>query len=134
MHPLRALRESGIHSAEKIRPILAEGIVFNSPILTRPLLGAEMVSAVLAASALARGVGGQYVAEYRVDPVTTILRWQGSIQGHLLESIEILVDDANGFLVERTIAYRPLPAVEIFRDVLRPLIRDIVPTDVWAYV
>ncbi len=133
MHPLRVLRESGVHAAEKIRPILAEGIVFNSPVLTKPLLGAEMVSAVLAASGLARGVGGQYVAEYRVDPVTTILRWQGSIQGHLLESIEILVDDVNGLLVERTIAYRPLPAVEIFRDLLHPLIRDIVPSDVWAY-
>ncbi len=39
----------------------------------------------------------------------------------------------NGLLVERTIAYRPLPAVEIFRDVLRPLIKDLVPSDIWAY-
>lgn len=131
MHPLRALRESGVHSAEQIKSILAEDIVFNSPVLTRPLVGAEMVSAVLAASALARG--GRYIAEYRVDAVTTILRWQGSIQGHSLESIEILIDDAKGLLVERTIAYRPLPAVEIFRDVLHPLIKDIVPSDIWAY-
>jgi hypothetical protein len=133
MHALRALRESGVHSAEEIKKILAEAIVFNSPVLTRPLVGPEMVSAVLAASALARGLGGRYIAEYRVDPVTTILRWQGSIQGHSLESIEILIDDTRGLLVERTIAYRPLPAVEIFRDVLHPLIKDIVPSDVWAY-
>jgi len=133
MHPLRALRESGLHSVEQIKKILAEDIVFNSPVLIRPLVGAEIVSGVLAASGLARGIGGQYNAEYRVDPLTTILRWQGSIQGHSLESIEILVDDANGLLVERTIAYRPLPAVEIFRDVLRPLIKDLVPSDIWAY-
>jgi hypothetical protein len=133
MHPLRALRESGSHSANEIAPILARNVIFNSPVLTRPLIGVETVSAVLAASALARGVGGQYVAEYHIDPMTTILRWQGTIQGHSLESIEILVDDANGLLVERTIAYRPLPAVEIFRDVLYPLIAEIVPRDIWAY-
>ena len=133
MHALRALRESGVNSPNAIRAILAENIVFNSPVLTRPLVGAEIVSAVLAASALARGVGGQYVAEYRVDPVTTVLQWRGAVQGHLLESIEILVDDTAGLLLERTIAYRPLPAVEIFRDLLYPLIKDIVPADLWAY-
>lgn len=133
MHALRALRESGVHSPHDIRAILAENIVFNSPVLTRPLVGAEIVSAVLAASALARGIGGQYVSEYRIDAVTTVLRWQGSVQGHLLESIEILVDDAAGLLVERTIAYRPLPAVEMFRDLLYPLIKDLVPADLWAY-
>ncbi|CAB3724260.1 hypothetical protein R8871_05150 [Paraburkholderia graminis C4D1M] len=133
MHALRALRESGAHSPDDIRAILAANVVFNSPVLTRPLVGAEIVSAVLAASALARGIGGQYVSEYRIDAATTVLRWRGSVQGHLLESIEILVDDAAGLLVERTIAYRPLPAVEIFRDLLYPLIKDIVPADLWAY-
>lgn len=133
MHPFRALRESGAHDAEKLKAILAECIVFHSPVLTRPLVGVEVVSAVFAASARARGVGGQYVSEYCVDPHTTILRWQGSIQGHSLESIEILVDNPSGLLIERTIAYRPLPAVQIFRDVLRPLIAEIVPADIWAY-
>jgi hypothetical protein len=133
MHPLRALRESGAHSPKDIRAILAEDIVFNSPVLTRPLVGADIVSTVLAASALARGVGGKYVFEHRLDSRTTILRWQGAIQGHSLESIEILVDDTNGLLVERTIAYRPLPAVELFRDLLYPLIKDVVPEDSWAY-
>ena len=133
MHALRALRESGMHSPKDIRAILAENIVFNSPVLTRPLVGADVVSAVLAASALARGIGGKYVSEYRVDAETTVLRWRGAVQGHVLESIEILVDDPTGLLVERTIAYRPLPAVEIFRDLLYPLIKDVVPQDSWAY-
>ena len=37
MHPLRKLRESGKPTAAQISELLAENIVFNSPILARPI-------------------------------------------------------------------------------------------------
>jgi len=40
MHPLRKLRESGKTTAAQVSELLAENIVFNSPILVRPIEGA----------------------------------------------------------------------------------------------
>jgi hypothetical protein len=39
MHPLRKLRESGKPTLAQISELLAENIVFNSPILARPIQG-----------------------------------------------------------------------------------------------
>ncbi len=39
MHPLRKLRESGKPTLAQISDLLAENIVFNSPILARPIQG-----------------------------------------------------------------------------------------------
>jgi hypothetical protein len=41
MHPLRRLRESGKPTAAQVSEPLAENIVFNSPILIRPIEGRE---------------------------------------------------------------------------------------------
>ena len=50
MHPLRKLRESGKPTPAQVRELLAENIVFNSPILIRPIEGRE----VCARSSLSR--------------------------------------------------------------------------------
>jgi hypothetical protein len=42
MHPLRKLRESGKPTAAQVSELLAENIVFNSPILVRPIEGREI--------------------------------------------------------------------------------------------
>jgi hypothetical protein len=42
MHPLRKLRESGNPTPAQVSELLAENIVFNSPILVRPIEGREV--------------------------------------------------------------------------------------------
>ena len=44
MHPLRKLRESGKPTLAQISELLAENIVFNSPILARPIQGRELIA------------------------------------------------------------------------------------------
>src|SRR5579864_7768683 len=44
MHPLRKLRDSGKPTAAQVSELLAENIVFNSPILVRPIEGREVVA------------------------------------------------------------------------------------------
>ena len=46
MHPLRKLRESGKPTAAQVSELLAENIVFNSPILVRPIGGREVIAAI----------------------------------------------------------------------------------------
>jgi hypothetical protein len=132
MHPLRRLREAGGATPAQVRELLAENIVFNSPILARAIDGRDAIAAIFAQSSSTRG-SGAYTAEHKLDERTTFLRWEGTMDGHKLESFEIIVDDEQGRIVERTIALRPYPAVKLFRDAMYASLKDKLPPDVWDY-
>lgn len=112
--------------------LLAENVVFNSPILARSITGRDAIAAIFAQSSSTRGSGG-YTAEHKLDERTTFLRWEGTMDGHKIESLEIIVDDDQGLIVERTIALRPFPAVKLFRDAMYASLKDKLPPDVWDY-
>ncbi len=132
MHPLRKLRESGSSTPAQVRELLADNVVFNSPILARSIEGRDTIAAIFAQSSSMRG-SGAYTAEYKIDDRTTFLRWEGAMDGHKLESLEVIVDDEQGLIVERTIALRPFPAVKLFRDAMYASLKDKLPPDVWDY-
>jgi len=70
-------------------------------------VGRELVAIVIAMSTQSRDDPGAYVLE-DYPP-----RWQGTVEGHKLESLELLTDDENGLLLERNrVAYRPFPALK----------------------
>ena len=112
--------------------LLAENIVFNSPILVRPIEGREVCAAIFAQSSVTRG-SGTYTAEFKVDERTTFLRWVGTMDGHKFESLEVMVDNEQGLIVEHTIALRPYPALKLFRDAMYASLKDKLPPDVWDY-
>lgn len=132
VHPLRKLRESGKPTLAQISELLAENIVFNSPILARPIQGRELIAPIFTQSSNTRG-SGTYTAEFKLDERTTFLRWVGTMDGHKFESLEIIVDNERGLIVERTIALRPYPALKLFRDAMYAALRDKLPPDVWEY-
>ena len=132
MHPLRKLRESVKPTAAQVSELLAENIVFNSPILARPIEGRDFCAAIFAQSSSTRG-SGTYTAEFKLDERTTFLRWVGTMDGHKFESLEIVVDNEQGLIVERTIALRPFPALKLFRDAMYASLKDKLPPDVWDY-
>ena len=132
MHPLRKLRESGSSTPGQVSTLLAEDVVFNSPILARSITGREACAAIFAQSSSTRG-SGAYTAEFKMDDRTTFLRWEGTIEGRKLESLEVIVDNEQGLIVERTIALRPYPAVKLFRDAMHASLKDKLPPDVWDY-
>jgi hypothetical protein len=132
MHPLRTLRESGNATPPRVGALLAENIVFNSPILVRPIEGREAIAAIFAQSSSTRG-SGTYTAEFKLDERTTLLRWVGTMEGHKIERLEVIVDNEQGLIEERTIALRPYPAVKLFRDAMYAALKDKLPPDVWDY-
>src|SRR4029077_9776493 len=132
MRPLRKLRESGKPTAAQVGELLAENIVFNSPILARPIEGREVIAAIFAQSSSTRG-SGTYTAEFKLDERTTFLRWVGTMDGRKIESLEVIVGNEQGLIVERTIALRPFPAVKLFRDAMYASLKDKLPPDVWDY-
>ena len=132
MHPLRKLREAGKYTPAQMGELLTENVVFNSPILIRPVEGREVCAAIFSQSSSTRG-SGTYTAEFKLDERTTFLRWVGTMDGHKIESFEVIVDNEQGLIVERTIALRPFPAVKLFRDAMYASLKDKLPPDVWDY-
>src|SRR6185436_6549483 len=126
MHPLCKLRESGNPTSAQVSELLAETIVFNSPILVRPIEGREVIAAIFAQSSSTRG-SGTYTAECKLDERTTFLRWFGTMDRHKLESLEVIVDHEQGLIVERTIALRQFTAVNLFREDLHASLKDKLP-------
>jgi hypothetical protein len=55
------------------------------------------------------------------------------MDGHKFESLELIVDNEQGLIVERTIALRPYPALKLFRDAMYAALKDKLPPDVWDY-
>lgn len=133
MHPIRKLRESGHATAEQFSALMAEDVVMHSPLLTKAILGREAVAQTMAASSRNRDNPGAYVLERKLDENTTFLYWKGTIEGHEFESLELLTDGPDGRLAERTVAYRPFPALKIFRDRQRAAVGDSIPADFWDY-
>ena len=132
MHRLRKLRESGKPTPAQVSELLAENVVFNSPILVRPIEGREVVAAIFAQSSATRG-SGAYTAEFKLDERTTFLRWVGTMEGHKIESLEVIVDNEQGLIQERTVSLRPYPALKLFRDSMYASLKDKLPADVWDY-
>ena len=130
MHPIRKLRESGHATPEQFA---AEDVVMHSPALVRAILGRDAVAKTMAASARNRDNPGEYVLERKLDTNTTFLNWKGTIEGHEFESMELLTDGPDGKLKEPTVAYRPFPALKIFRDKQRAALGDSIPADAWDY-
>jgi len=133
MHPFQKLREAGPPTPEQAAAILAENVVMHSPVLIKPIVGRELVAITISNSSHSRDNPGKYIFEAKVDDRTTLLRWQGTVEGHNIESLELLTDDDQGLLLERTAAYRPFPAVKIFRDRLIALNAGRLPADMWDY-
>jgi hypothetical protein len=133
MHPIRKLRESGHATAEQFAALLADDVVMHSPLLVRAIVGRDAVAKTMAASSKNRDNPGAYVLERKLDENTTFLRWQGTIEGHEFESLELFTDGVDGRLKERTVAYRPFPALKIFREKQRAATSALLPPDMWDY-
>jgi hypothetical protein len=131
MHPIRKLRESGHATAADYETLLVADVVFHSPVLVRTVEGRTVVAKIFAASTTLRE--GAYTGEWKLDDRRTLLRWRGQIQGHELESLDIIEENDQGLIVDRTLAFRPMPAAKLFRDAMRSALGSSVPDDFWEY-
>ena len=131
MHVIRKLRESGQATLADYEKIVAAHVVFHSPVLIKAIEGREVVAKIFATSTTLRD--GAYTGEWNLDDRRTLLRWQGKIQGHELESFDIIEQDDEGLIVDRTIAFRPMPAAKLFRDAMRAAMGSSIPDDYWEY-
>ena len=111
--------------------MLAENIVFNSPILVRPIEGREVIAAIFAQSSSTRG-SGTYTAEFELDEHHLLALGGDHGWSQVREPGDHRANE-QGLIVERTIALRPYPALKLFRDAMYASLKDKLPPDVWDY-
>jgi len=131
MHAIRKLRESGHATIADYEKLLAPNVVFHSPVLIRTAEGRAVVAKIFATSTTLRE--GAYTGEWKLDDRRTLLRWKGKIQGYELESFDLIEENDEGLIVDRTIAFRPMPAAKLFRDAMRAAMGSAIPDDYWEY-
>lgn len=81
----------------------------HSPVLIKPIVGRKLVAITISNSSHSRDDPGKYVFEGKPDARTTLLRWQGTVQGHKIESLELLTDNEEGLPVGTQGRVSPVP-------------------------
>lgn len=127
-HPLRKFKESPGATLEGLKSLLATDVVFSSPIFTREVVGKDLVAKVMLTSTAVRD--GHFTHEFRKDN-ETVLIWEGIIGGHKLVSFELIVDDEEGKVKYRSVAFKPYPVTALFRSAMYEQLKDIIPEDMW---
>ena len=109
----RAVERLDVEAAGEL---LAEGIVFHSPVTFHPFVGREMVTALL-------GMVGQifedfrYTDELRVDGAHALI-FRASAAGREIEGVDLLRFDEEGLIDDFTVMLRPLSGLVPFAQAM----------------
>lgn len=108
MHPFRQAVESGDH--ERISDLLAENVVFTSPVAFKPYPGKAITSAIL--RAVVRVFEDvRYVREFSSeDGRDHALEFEATVDGKKLNGCDFLHVDADGRIDDLKVMVRPLSA------------------------
>lgn len=99
--------------------ILAEDVVFHSPVVHTPQTGRAIVTAYLAAAGKVLGDGGfRYVREL-VDGNEALLEFETTLDGIHVNGIDLIRFDGSGRIVDFKVMIRPLQAVNKVWETMR---------------
>lgn len=114
MHPFRAAVEA--RDVEAAAAVLADDVVFHSPIVFRPYTGRTATGAVLAA---VLRVFDDFAYECELtseDGRDHALMFRARVDGKDLQGCDFLRHDEDGRVVQLTVMVRPLSAAVALRD------------------
>ena len=99
--------------------LLADDVVFYSPVVFTPQRGKEITTQYLAAAshALGGGEGGtfRYTKEVLAGD-TAVLEFETSIGGKYVNGVDIITCDDSGRIVEFRVMIRPLQAIQAVHE------------------
>lgn len=117
MHPFRRAVEA--RDPDALTAVLAEDVVFRSPVVFRPYVGRDTVAPILRA-ALEVFEDFRYVQEIGTpDGTEHALVFRATVAGCELEGTDLLRTAADGTVVELAVLVRPLTAVIALAEAMR---------------
>jgi len=117
MHPFRSAVESG--DSERIRALLAEDVVFNSPVVFRPYHGREALATILLAVS-------RVFEDFRYEREIGVaggrdhaLVFRARVGDRELQGCDFLHTDENGLIDEFSVMVRPLSAALALAEAMK---------------
>ena len=99
--------------------LLADDVVFYSPVVFTPQRGKEVTTAYLAAASRALGGGEGATFRYTKEVLsgdTAVLEFETSVEGKYVNGVDIITSDATGRIVEFRVMIRPLQAIQAVHE------------------
>jgi len=103
---------------------VTDDIVFNSPVLLRPVEGIEDVRTIISHASAVYGER-EYGPRVMSGPHLLSL-WTCGVSGVSIEAANLIQVDSDRRVREMTLAFRPWPAVQLFRDRVVARTRDLI--------
>jgi ketosteroid isomerase-like protein len=117
-------------SSEGLDSLLADDVVFYSPIVYTPQRGKEMTTMyLLAAAATLPGDGGasfHYTKQVIAGDIA-VLEFETTIDGKYINGVDIIRCDETGHIVEFRVMIRPLQAVNLIHEKMGALLASKRP-------
>lgn len=106
------------HNPDDLRALLAEDVVFESPVVHTPQVGKAITFAYLsAASKVLGGDGFRYVGEWRADR-SAILEFEQTIDGIKINGIDMIWWNEANLITRFKVMVRPLKAVNMLHAMM----------------
>lgn len=114
MHPLAAAVTAGDHDA--IERLLAEDVVFTSPVAFKPYLGKQMTALILR-TVITVFEDFHYVREIvSGDGLDAVLEFEATVDGRSINGVDMLRLNAEGLITDFKVMVRPLSAAQALAD------------------
>lgn len=120
--------------------LLADDVVFYSPVVYTPQEGKEITKRYLEAASLtlpgdapeaggsSAGGGFRYTRQV-MSGDTAVLEFETSVKGRYVNGVDIIRCDEDGRIVEFRVMLRPLQAVNIVHEQMRAMLESMSPGD-----
>ena len=117
--------ESGDNS--RLSEILADDVVFHSPVVHTPQAGKSITTLYLsAASDVLGGEKFHYLREV-VDGNHAILEFQTEIDGIAINGVDMISFDENGLINDFKVMVRPLKAINLVHQKMGEMLQKMAP-------
>lgn len=99
--------------------LLADDVVFHSPIVFTPQRGKEVTTRYLeAAAAVLAGDGFRYTTQLAAGDAA-VLEFETTVDGRYVNGVDIVRCDDSGRIVEFRVMIRPLQAIQVVGERMR---------------
>lgn len=112
-------------SAEGLDGLLADDVVFYSPIVYTPQRGKDITTIYLTAAKQTLGAGDFRYTKQVTAGDTAVLEFETTLDGKYVNGVDIIRCDDSGRIVEFRVMIRPLQAVNAVHEQMRAMLESM---------
>ena len=106
----------------ELEELLADDVVFYSPIVYTPQRGKDITATYLHAAKQTLGSADFRYTKQVLAGDTAVLEFETSVEGKYVNGVDIIRCDDNGRIVEFRVMIRPLQAVNVVHEQMRAML------------